>query len=60
MKVVHFYRNVALMSRLIPTLYGSVIFVTIQSKVSSRDVMLCILAYTDILEEPVVPVITVD
>jgi len=40
------------MSCLMPVLYVSVIFVTVKSEVSFRDVMLCILAYTDILLSP--------
>jgi len=48
------------MPRLMPVLYMSVIFVTVQSEVAFRDVMLCILAYTNIQEEPVVSVIRAD
>jgi hypothetical protein len=48
------------MPRLMIVLYMSVLFVTVQSEVSFRDVMLCILAYTDILEEPVVSIIRAD
>jgi len=48
------------MPRLMHVPYKSVIFVTVQSEVSFRDVILCILVYTDVLEEPVLSVIRED
>jgi len=48
------------MPRLMPIPYISVILVTVQSEVSFRGVMLCILAYTDSLKETVISVIRED
>jgi len=55
-----FLQNIAIMPRLMLVLCMSVKFVTVQSEVSFRDVILCILAYTDILEDPAVSIIRAD